>query len=66
VGLRFLLDQRGQQSRMWWGIGLLLTGLGALAAGTSYQAFGYELKCNGRETCTVYSPTKYTRNVDKG
>ena len=52
VGLRFLLDQRGQQSRMWWGIGLLLTGLGALAAGTSYQAFGYELKCNGRETCT--------------
>lgn len=51
VGLGFLWLQGDQVSRLWWGIALLLWGIGALLAGTSYQAFGYQIKCAGRETC---------------
>jgi hypothetical protein len=51
VGLGFLWFQGDQVSRLWWGISLLLWGVGALLAGTSYQAFGYQIKCAGRETC---------------
>ncbi len=52
VGYTFLRHSNQQQAKLWWGIGLLLTGLGALFAGTSYQAFGYEIKCAGRASCT--------------
>ena len=52
VGLHFLRLCRSQRTRLWWGTGLLLSGFGALLAGTSYQAFGYEIKCAGREFCT--------------
>jgi hypothetical protein len=51
VGLGFFWLQGDQSSRLWWGISLLLWGVGALLAGTSYQAFGYQIKCAGRETC---------------
>jgi hypothetical protein len=51
VGLHFLHTQHGAYSRLWWGISLVLWGVGALLAGTSYQAFGYEIKCAGRQTC---------------
>jgi hypothetical protein len=51
VGLNFWWLRGDQVSRLWWGISLLLWGIGALLAGTSYQAFGYHIKCAGQETC---------------
>jgi hypothetical protein len=51
VGLNFVWLRGDEVSRLWWGISLLLWGIGALLAGTSYQAFGYQIKCSGQETC---------------
>jgi hypothetical protein len=51
VGFKFWQDLRNQKSRYYWAIGFFLTGIAAILAGTSYQALGYELKCNGYEFC---------------
>jgi hypothetical protein len=51
AGLRFWHARAGQISKHWWCLSLILGALAAISAGTSYQAFGYELKCVGRDFC---------------
>jgi len=51
VGLYFLQVRGNEMSRLMWGISLVLLGIGALLAGTSYQAFGYQIKSQGRKVC---------------
>ena len=55
IGVYFLVTKKKQQSRYYWAFGLILWGISAIVAGTSYQAFGYELKCRGLEYCLFTS-----------
>ena len=51
LGVRFLIKKQDHVSRKWWGFSMIFWGAGAIFAGTSYQAFGYQLKCVGVEYC---------------
>lgn len=51
LAFRFWKNRQDHKSRYWWAIGFFLTGIAAILAGTSYQALGYELKCEDREFC---------------
>jgi hypothetical protein len=53
AGAYFLHTRRGQRSRVWLGVALILNGIGAALAGVSYQAFSYELKCAGWDLCRL-------------
>lgn len=50
-GIKLITKDSKQKSLIWWGIALCLWGLGAIFAGTSYQALSYELKCANQTTC---------------
>ncbi|MCJ7650153.1 MAG: hypothetical protein MUP85_16200 [Candidatus Lokiarchaeota archaeon] len=48
----FLVRKKTTQAFVsWWGIALILWGIGAVLAGTSYQTFSYEIKCTGKPFC---------------
>jgi hypothetical protein len=55
MGVYFLATKKDHRSRYYWAIGLILWGAGAIMAGTSYQAFGYKLKCRGQLYCLFTS-----------
>ena len=63
IAYHFFNTQNGHQSRYWWSISLLLGGLGAAAAGTSFQAFGYMIKCTNGAFCQLTSWWEIAYNI---
>ncbi|MHA1521377.1 MAG: hypothetical protein ACTSRK_14430 [Promethearchaeota archaeon] len=51
IGIFLISNHHSQKSKIWWGVALILWGIGAFVAGTSYQAFSYEIKCRDQTVC---------------
>lgn len=51
AGIYILKHRVKSKSKFYWGIALLLWTISTFFAGTSYQAFSYQLKCAGRTQC---------------
>lgn len=49
LGVRFLKLAKQEKSKKMWGWSMILWGIGTILAGTSYQAFGYQIKSVGYE-----------------
>lgn len=63
VAYKFFQNKKKQNARLYWSISLLLGAVGAMAAGTSFQAFGYEIKCQGKDLCDITSWYEVVYNV---
>ena len=50
LGISFLKNKQ-YETHLWWGIAMVFWGVGAILAGSSYQGFGYELKCSTYDFC---------------
>lgn len=55
IGVVFLKNGKKHPSRLYFAIALILWGIGTLLAGSSYQAFGFELKCRDLDYCVFTS-----------
>ncbi|MBN2604378.1 MAG: hypothetical protein JXR62_00985 [Bacilli bacterium] len=53
IGMK--LSHFDEKYKKYWGISLIIWGVGTLLAGTSYQGLGYELKCSNQDYCLFTS-----------
>lgn len=55
IWIGYQLSKLEKIYQKYWGFALILWGIGTFLAGTSYQGFGYMLKCSGQAYCLFTS-----------